>query len=113
MHHLHRHEKKIYNHVVEQAGVYVGTIDTSLRIAQKGIAICRDVKAILEDPKLELALMVDFMLVKAKEVLDDVTSISEGFREIRVALYDVRSFASNAMEMLTVVYRKCNESHRG
>ncbi|KAF9487589.1 hypothetical protein BDN71DRAFT_1594421 [Pleurotus eryngii] len=88
VHHMHRHEKKIYKHVVEQAGVYVGTIDTSLGIAQKGIAICRDVKAILEDPKLELALMVDFMLVKAKEVLDDVASISGRFREIRVALYD-------------------------
>ncbi|KAF4564038.1 hypothetical protein EYR36_003289 [Pleurotus pulmonarius] len=88
IHHLHRHEKKIYKHVVEQAGVYVGTIDTSLEIAEKGVAICRDVKAIIEDPKLELALMVDVMLVKARDVLDDVTSISSRFRDIRMALYD-------------------------
>ncbi|KDQ29766.1 hypothetical protein PLEOSDRAFT_1103780 [Pleurotus ostreatus PC15] len=99
VHHLHRHEKKIYKHVVEQAGVYVGTIDTSLGIAQKGIAISRDVKAILEDPKLELALMVDFMLVKAKEVLDDVTSISGRFREIRVALYDEMQRVAPGLEL--------------
>ncbi|KDQ22122.1 hypothetical protein PLEOSDRAFT_163028 [Pleurotus ostreatus PC15] len=88
VHHLHRHEKKIYKQIVDQAGIYVGTIDTSLGIAEKGIAICQDVKAILDDPNLEIVLMVDFMLVKAKEVLDDVTSISSRFREIRVALYN-------------------------
>ncbi len=90
MHHLHRHERRIYKHVVEQAGIYVGTIDTSLGIAEKGIAICRDIKAMLDDPKLELLTMAEFMLGKAKEVVGDVATMWARFRVIRTALYDVR-----------------------
>ncbi|KAG9218389.1 hypothetical protein CCMSSC00406_0010405 [Pleurotus cornucopiae] len=86
---IHSHSKhKVYKHVVEQAGVYVGTIDTSIRMAERGMSISRGAKEALDDKTVTPELLVEPMLEQTGDALKDIKDISNRFRSIRVALFE-------------------------
>ncbi|KAJ8701268.1 hypothetical protein PTI98_000074 [Pleurotus ostreatus] len=86
---IHSHSKhKVYKHVVEQAGVYVGTIDASIRMAERGMSISRGAKEALDDKTLIPEVFVEPMLEQTGEALKDIKDISNRFRGIRVALFE-------------------------
>ncbi len=83
----------MHTHVVEEAGVYIKTVNTSLKIAENGIQTSRYARTLLVDPEVMAESMVDAMLDKADAVKRDVEIITEKFRDIRTSLFAVSGFS--------------------
>ncbi|KAL4262481.1 hypothetical protein AB1N83_006298 [Pleurotus pulmonarius] len=84
--HPHCRQREMHAHVVEEAGVYIDTVNTSLRIAENGAQTSRGAQTLLVDSVIRESV-VESMLEKAEAVKRDVKIIFEKFRGIRISLY--------------------------
>ncbi len=93
----------MYKSVVKQALVYTSTINVSIGIAEKGMGISRNAADALALKGDRADWIVQPMLDMTREALEDVKSILESFRSIRISLYEVSlRYRSKEFNALTV-----------
>lgn len=90
--------------------MYVGTIDTSIRVAERGMSISRGAKEALDDKTATPELLVEPMLEQTGEALKDIKDISNRFRSIRIALFEVSYQDDVIFVIFNDGYRRCRGS---